>query len=372
MPAERFDTLSDPSGAVTVDHLLFLPPNLVTAQRLRGELAAAELAVDASRRGLRVAVGEVDWRALLEGISTVLSDHERRGTRVAIIARGADERSERKAIAVARSLAEILERYSDTWLHGLLERRGLCIHFQPLVQYPPGRVHGYECLVRGVGSTGKLIAPARLFDAAGRLGMAYLLDQQSCKAAVAGAADVGFSNIQFFINIMAGAIDNPTVHAESCLAAVEIGGLRPEQITFEIVDAEACRDRKRLRELLECYRDAGFNVSLDDVGDGAASLLSLEELRPDYIKLDADLCRRAVMGGSHAEVLRQLIETARQRGVIAIAKAIETEDQLRFAIDAGVRLTQGYVHAHPAATPLEAPDEDQVLRQVRRTAIVAV
>src|SRR5207248_1945317 len=218
MLAQRFENLSDQQTATptansastgAVDHLLFLPPNLVTAQRLRGELAAAELPVDVSRRGLRVAVGEIDWRALLEGIATVLSDHERRGTRVAIVPRGADERTERKAVAVARSLAEMLERYSDTWLYGLLEHRNLCIHFQPLVQYPPGRVHGYECLVRGIGSTGKLIAPARLFDAAGRLGMAYLLDQQSCKAAVAGAADIGFSNIQFFINIMAGAIDNP-------------------------------------------------------------------------------------------------------------------------------------------------------------------
>ena len=175
-----------------VDHLLFLPPNLPTLLRLRAELAAAGLCVEDAPRGLRVAVGEIDWQCLLEGVASVLSDCQRRDTRVAIVPRGADERDRRKAVLVARTLADVLDRYCDAWLCGLMQRNDLQIHFQPLVQYPPGRVHGYECLVRGVGAHGALIPPARLFEAAGRLGMSYLLDRQSCRAAVAGAADVGF------------------------------------------------------------------------------------------------------------------------------------------------------------------------------------
>ena len=369
MPAQPLQTRSD---QLVIDHLLFLPPNPITAHRLREELAAAGLYVEESRRGLRVPVGDADWRGLLEGISAVLSERERNDTRLALVPRDADEKTARKAVIVAKSLAEILEHYSDAWLCDLMERKGLQIHFQPLVQYPPGRIHGYECLVRGVGAGGKLIPPARLFNAAGRLGIDYLLDQQACKAAVAAAAEVGFSNIQYFINVMAGAIENPAIHAQSSLAAVEMGGLRADQITFEMVNSEACRDRKQLRRIIESYRDAGFNVSLDDVGAGAASLLSLEELRPDYIKLEADLCRRAAEGKSHAALFKDLIETARQHGAIAVAKGIESEEQLRFVIDAGVRVTQGYIHAHPAVTPLDAPDEDFILRQVRRTAILAM
>jgi EAL domain-containing protein (putative c-di-GMP-specific phosphodiesterase class I) len=354
-----------------IDHLFFLPPNLVTAHRLREELAAAELYVEEAPRGFRVAVGDVDWKGLLENISLTLSDREKSDTRLALIPRDADEKTQRKAVIVAKSLAEILENYSDGWLCDLLERKGLAIHFQPMVQYPPGRLHGYECLVRGLGAGGKLIPPARLFEAAGRLDMAYLLDQEACKAAIAAAAEVGFSNIQYFINVMASAVENPAIHAQSTLASVEMGGLRPDQITFEIVQSETCRDRKRLKQLLDCYHDAGFSVSLDDVGAGTVSLLSLQDLRPDYIKLDADLCRRAAEQNSHATLLKDLSQAARQHGVIAIAKGIETEDQLRCAIDAGIRITQGNIHAPAAATPLDANGEDQVLRQARRTAILA-
>jgi EAL domain-containing protein (putative c-di-GMP-specific phosphodiesterase class I) len=379
-PAPDADPSSD---EIVVEHLLFLPPNAMTRQRLRGELGAAGLSVEDDKQGLRVIVGDVDWPAVLEDVAGTLSERERVDTRVAVVPRAADERARRKAVAIARSLAEILETYADGWLYGLLERKGLVIHFQPLVQYPPGRIHGYECLVRGVGrdagggvkgSKANLIMPDRLFAAAGRLGMTYLLDQQACRAAIAGAADVGFANIQYFINVMPGAIDNPTACAQSALAAVEIGGLRAEQVTFEIVDAEACAaDRKQLARVVRAFHEAGFGVSLDDVGAGGASLLPIADLMPEYIKLDGGLCRRAAGGSAtDAAVLRGLVDTARERGAVAIAAGIENEEQLRFVIDAGVQVTQGYVHAEPAATPLEAAVEDQVLRQVRRTAILAL
>ncbi|MEZ0266620.1 MAG: hypothetical protein ACAI43_17965 [Phycisphaerae bacterium] len=41
-------------------------------------------------------------------------------------------------------------------------------------------------------------------------------------------------------------------------------------------------------------------------------------------------------------------------------------------MDAGATVTQGRIHAPPAPTPLEAHEEDLVLRQVRRTAILAI
>lgn len=370
MPAQSIKTRSDQTA---IDHLLFLAPNHVVSHRVGEELAAAGLYFEEAHRGLRVAVGDVDWKALLEGISESLSENELRNTRVALIPRDSDEKAARKAIIIARSFAEILENYSDAWLCELLQRKGLRVHLQPLVQYPPGRIHGYECLVRGLGAEEKLLPPTRLFEAADRLEMSYLLDQQACKASIAAAAEVGFSNIQYFINVMPGAIADPAVHAQSSLAAVEMGGLRADQITFELVQSETFRDRKQLRRIIDTYREAGFNVSLDDVGAGAASLLSLADLRPDYIRLDGELCRSAAdHHPQHASLVRSLIEAARQHGVIAIAKGIETEEQLRFVIDAGARVTQGNVHAHPAPTPLEAADEDFILRQVRRTAILAV
>ena len=352
-----------------VDHLLILPPNHTTRYRIAAGLTLAEIeALDETDNGLRIPVEGLDYKALLEAIAVTLSEPEKRDTNVAVIPRWGDDRARHRAIQAARPLVHLLEEYSASWICDVLRRGALRVHFQPLVQYPPGRVHGYECLLRGVSADGRLIPPARLFDAAARLGMQYLLDYESTRAAVAGAAALGVSGTRYFINLIAAAVTEPAAGAQSMLAAVEAGGGSPGQFTFEIVDAESCRDRGHLLDLVRAYRDAGFRISLDDVGAGGASLLCLEDLRPDYVKLDASLCRQAPASDLEADLLHDLAERTRQRGIVAVAKGLENLDQLRFAMDAGVRLTQGFVHAHPAAVPLDSGAEDRLLDQVKATA----
>lgn len=361
------------SDDLAVDHLLLLTPNAATRQRVGRALAYQGLAAEDDGRALRLPVGELDYGSMLENLGSSLTDVEKHDTRVAIIPVGADDRTRRKAVALARPLAGVLQEVGDSWLTDLLEHQRLSIHFQPLVQYPPGRVHGYECLVRGVTPDGEgLIPPARLFQAARRLDIQYLLDKSACKAAVSAAADTGFSNIAFYINLMPDGVERPDITASSLLAAVEMGGLRADQVVFDLVDAESIRDHQRLGQIVHALRESGFAVALDDVGAGSASLLPLEDLRPDYIKLDGDLCRRAVRGGIEQQVFTGLCARARACGAVVIAKGIETEDQLRFTIDADVPISQGYIHARPQSTPLDADEEDRMLRQVRRTAILAI
>jgi EAL domain-containing protein (putative c-di-GMP-specific phosphodiesterase class I) len=366
------------SDHAPVGHLLLLAPNFETTLRLLGELAAAGVFIEQTpprqrRRGLRVPVGDTDWRTILQSIAAALTPRQRAQTRVALVPRGGDDRAQRVALLAARTLADLLTGYADAWLAKLLQRGGLRVHLQPLVQYPPGQVFGYECLIRGLDADGRLIAPARLFAAAARSQMTCLLDQQACRAAVATAADLGFANLRFFVNVMpTAAIDDPATHIRAALAAVQNSGLQPAQIVFELVQAETCRDRRKLAAFIQACHAAGFSVSLDDVAAGGASLLCLEDLKPDYVKFDAHLCRAAPHDPAAADLLRGVADTARRSQIVAIAKGIETEDQLRFTIDIGVPLTQGHVHARPAPTPLDADTEDQVLRQVRRTAILAV
>ncbi len=353
------------------EYLVFLSPTAPARARLASELAAAGLAAESVGPGLRLPVGETDWQALLQDLAGQMSEIDRRDTRLAIIARNSDDRSTRRALAMARAFEDVLSEYSDSWLCEMMQRKGLTVHFQPLIQYPPGRVHGYECLIRGLTPDGDLIPPSRLFGAAQRLGMEYLLDRQACQAAITAAASVGFANLQFFISMMAGGVDKPDVLASASVAAAAIGGLRPGQITFQIVDAESVRDRHLLIEVSQALRDAGFSISLDDITAGSPLLASLRDLQPNYIRFEAGLCRRAAQGEPELRLLAQLCETARQHGAIAIARGLESEEQLRAAIDSGARITQGIVHAEPDAMPLEAKAEDQVLRQVRRTAILA-
>jgi EAL domain-containing protein (putative c-di-GMP-specific phosphodiesterase class I) len=131
-------------------------------------------------------------------------------------------------------------------------------------------------------------------------------------------------------------------------------GVRPSQIAFEVVETDKVQSQRELKDVLRAYRKAGFKVALDDVGAGYSTLLSLAEMRPDYIKLDGELVRRSAESNLEAKLVRDLAETARQNGIITIAEGIETAGQMQSVLGAGVRITQGYFHGRPQASPLDA------------------
>jgi EAL domain-containing protein (putative c-di-GMP-specific phosphodiesterase class I) len=209
--------------------------------------------------------------------------------------------------------------------------------------------------MRGIDADGRLIPPGRMFDAARVLERTAELDARCQSAAL---REIGGLNrgaprgLTYFINFVPGALADARRSLGAVMDAVNAGGLRPGQVVFEVVETDKVQSRRELQGLLRTYRKAGFKVALDDVGAGYSSLLSLGHLRPDYIKLDGELVRRAATSALEAKMVRDLAETARQNGIIAIAEGIETADHLRLAMSAGIRITQGYLHARPQPRPL--------------------
>jgi EAL domain-containing protein (putative c-di-GMP-specific phosphodiesterase class I) len=157
--------------------------------------------------------------------------------------------------------------------------------------------------------------------------------------------------VNFFINFLPTAIYNPEHCLQTTLAAIRGSNIDPSRITFEVVETEHVGDYEHLVKVLRFYREQGFKVALDDVGAGYSSLLSL---RPAAAGLHQD--RRRVLppggrvgdGGADAPDLTAACE---QNGITTIAEGVETPDQLAFLVDAGVTITQGWIHCRPAATP---------------------
>lgn len=294
----------------------------------------------------------------------MMTQPERYDGRVAMIPLHADASTFQGAIFEAKRIEDAIEQRRESWLMDVLNRDALTVHLQPLIQYPPGRLHGYECLVRGVGDDGSMISPKALFDAARITDMLFVLDQKARITAVRTAAKSELHDTKFFINFIPTAIYNPEHCLQSTLAAVSASNLNPSQVVFEVVETEAITDRKHLSRILQYYRDNGFQIALDDVGAGYSSLLSLSELRPDYIKLDGEFVRRAAESALEAKIVRDLAETARQHGIITIAEGIETEDQMRFVIEAGIPITQGYLHGKPRPSPLVPQEFTSVIQKI--------
>lgn len=346
-----------------VRRILISPLNVLTSLRIRAELALSPLRLTESPLGLEIDCANTDWSAVLQVIALRLSVPERQSTRVALI-RESDHAELHQQIFRAQSLDELLTHAELGWLDSILAGNRLVVYFQPLILHPPGRVLGYECLIRGIDERGGIIPPALLFDAARRLDRTRELDERCRIAALRACCIVQQPGLMFFLNFVPGALTDHRRTLGEALDILNAGGLRPEQVVFEVVETDKIQRQRDLHSLLRCYRKAGFKVALDDVGSGYSTLLSLADLRPDYIKLEGELVRRGAESQLEAKLVRDLAETARQHGIATVAEGIETPAHMRLAMDAGIRITQGYFHARPAPALLGEPTVNEVLGRV--------
>jgi EAL domain-containing protein (putative c-di-GMP-specific phosphodiesterase class I) len=364
-------TLNEPdfaaaaAGDGAVQYLLLSTPNLIARNRVLLQLHVVGIPCDESPIGIRIDCRDLDWRVLLEAIAVDLSDAERVETRVAILRRSVDPQALHRTIFRAQGLNSLIDDLQNQWFDEILKRDGIVMHLQPLVQFPPGRVHGYECLMRGVDADGAVVCPTRMFDLARKLGRLEELDERCRLAAIRAASKVRQTGLTFFINFIPSAARNLRKALSATIDQLHAAHLRPQQIAFEIVETEKLDDRRELLHALRSYRKAGFRLALDDVGAGYASLLSVSKLRPDYIKLDGELVRRAAGGALEAKIVGDLTETARQNGIMTIAEGIETPDQFHLAAASGIRITQGYWLCAPRPKPLTQIELRQIVRRMQ-------
>ena len=246
---------------------------------------------------------------------------------------------------------QVLRRVETPWFPGLMAARALRFEFQPIVDPEAGVVHGNEALVRSA-LPDRTLSPADLIEAA-RAHDALLQFDQMCRTAAitqGAPAMLGGGEGRLFVNFMPLTIYDPVVCLRTTFAAADAVGIPVTRLVFEVVESEQFPHIDHLRAILEAYREQGAGVALDDVGSGNTAIRYIDELEPDYVKLDRELLRRAVETGE-GSMYEGLVGHCRALGIRVIAEGLETAEELAYCRELGVDLVQGYLVGRPAAEP---------------------
>ena len=169
----------------------------------------------------------------------------------------------------AHSLTRVVYRNDTRWFEDALRGDGFTHWFQPIVDLREGRVAGHECLIRcpKPGQPGEFYNGQEIIDAAIARGDLHVFDSLSRRAAIANAAQQRPAG-KVFINFTPSSIYDPAFCMASTLKAMEGTHLQPADVVFEVVESENVNDPRHLRKIVDFYRDKGFAVALDDVGNG--------------------------------------------------------------------------------------------------------
>ncbi len=341
---------SENTGWGRMNRALLWMPSSERAVSLARELERKGFTCFATEAASVLGVIVHDFEAFATSLSRYLTSHERQRVK-ALVVDGDSPKLE--DFLHLESADGFIRRHSTKWIERLLADKRYFSVMQPIVNARDGRVHGYEFLLRGVKSNGDPIPPLELFahaDAALR----RRLDYCGFLSAIETAAAFGIQE-RVFVNILPQTVSQHNKEFEAVLDRVEHAGIRPERVVFEIVESEKIVDMEALQRVIQFCRWAGYRIALDDFGSGFNNLVTMIGLKPDYIKLDQGLISQMAGESATWNLVANMIDAAKQAGVLVIAEGVEDERTARLLRTLGADFLQGFHIGRPAREPLAEP-----------------
>ncbi|MEQ9463903.1 MAG: EAL domain-containing protein [Haliea sp.] len=234
-------------------------------------------------------------------------------------------------------------------LRNAIERREIVLHYQPIVDLANGRCNGAEALARWTRENGDAVSPDVFVPMAEKAGMITdltlaVLDLVLRDLGALLQADPGIA-----ININLSAQD---LESERLPLALESGlreaGLPASAIKLELTE-RALLDNELPRRRISQLRQQGHAVAIDDFGTGYSSLSYLESFELDILKIDKAFVDTIETHAVTGTVIGHVIEMAKSLQLDIVAEGIESQHQVAWLAQQGVRYGQGYYFSRPMA-----------------------
>lgn len=258
-------------------------------------------------------------------------------------------RTSARAQFLANQFAQSAKMRVMTPLREVLELRRLSALFQPIIDLKSGEYLGFEGLIRGPADS-PLHSPINLFGAAEQQGLQLEVEMLSRQTVLEAFARQNLPG-NLFLNVSPEALTNPCFRNGQTLEFLDQIGLDPGRVIIEITENQPTFDFEGMRSALLHYRAMGFQIAIDDLGEGFSSLRLWSELRPEFIKIDMHFVQGVDKDPIKLQFLKSIQHIAESCGTQVIAEGVETAAELRVVKDIGIALGQGYFISRPSPTP---------------------
>ncbi|PKO91614.1 MAG: diguanylate cyclase [Betaproteobacteria bacterium HGW-Betaproteobacteria-1] len=247
----------------------------------------------------------------------------------------------------------------------IIDDRGLHAVFQPVINLANAEVLGHEGLIRGPVDS-QLHSPLCLFQTAKEANRLAAVEQLSSEVVLETFGGFG-SHSRLFINVSPESFTQFASNIAAILAYTHKLGLDPRTIVIELTESTPNFDYQRIKDAAVHYRKMGFEIAIDDLGEGFSSLRLWSELHPDYVKIDKHFIQNINNDSLKLEFVRSIQRIAECSGAMVIAEGIESQAQLSIVKDLKIAYGQGYLFARPAPQllPEVPPDVREVILSKR-------
>ncbi len=231
-------------------------------------------------------------------------------------------------------------------LRNILRNKQIDTAFQPILDLKTNLIVGYEALSSNRSAV-EFKNTELLFSLADRWGMGSDLDRVCRLRAIEQTKDWLETSKQLFLNTSPAVIDGNPLDDGQFLKKLESVRLDPARVVLELTERRAIDHFDIFTRNLNELKKEGIKIAIDDAGAGYASLNSIAELRPDFLKFDMIMVRDIDQNLIKQDLCATLLEMANKIGSVMIAEGIEREGELETVKRLGVHYGQGYLLGRP-------------------------
>ncbi|MCA1925896.1 MAG: EAL domain-containing protein [Thiobacillus sp.] len=225
-----------------------------------------------------------------------------------------------------------------------LRQDRLQLYLQPILALQTGLVAHHEVLLRVLGPSGQILAPAPLIAAAESSGLIREIDQWVLRHAIALIA--AHPGLRLAVNLSARSLDTADLPGQ-LNSLLQTYRVPPRQLTLEITETTALDQLADAESLLAGIRALGCKIALDDFGVGFSTFQYLKHLPVDFVKIDGSFIRGLDRSEDDRLFVRALVEAVHSYGKLAVAEYVENAAVLEQVVQLGIDYGQGYHFGRP-------------------------
>jgi diguanylate cyclase (GGDEF)-like protein/PAS domain S-box-containing protein len=333
------------------DEFVMMLPDPYNAQRLAKlyerltRAFSAPIHVDDTQLSVQLSIGVACYPEDGNDPETLLKHADLAMYHVKANGRNGVERFNPRLASVSDERIKLSRRLRDA-----LEQKAFELVYQPQIDMRARRVCGVEALIRWRDSELGPVSPSVFIPLAEENGLIEELGEWVLHTACAQAKrwETHLPGMRISVNVAPRQLARDNF-CDVVRRALAITGLPAERLELEITEGALVAPNSL--QTLRALSDMGVSIAIDDFGTGYSSLSYLRTFHANRLKVDMSFVRG--IGVSHADesIIRAVSALAQSLGFEIVAEGVESDEQLRFLLDRGCPIIQGYLFSKPLAAP---------------------
>ncbi|MCH4032914.1 MAG: EAL domain-containing protein [Lachnospiraceae bacterium] len=240
-----------------------------------------------------------------------------------------------------------LAEYVTSSLDEAIRKGWIRVYYQPIIRTLSGELCGMEALARWDDPVRGLLPPAAFIEPLEKAQLVWRLDICVIRQVVERIAarseknepeipvSINLSRVDFLCCDIFQEIEN----------LVKSFDIPRRMLHIEVTESILISREDVIFEALDRFRDAGYEVWMDDFGSGYSTLNLLKDCSFDVLKMDMAFLKEDTPRSR--SIIASVVAMNQKIGGRTLAEGVETKEQADFLMHSGCGMMQGYYFGKP-------------------------